>query len=211
MNNASKGLKMVLWGEGLELIGLIAVSVVASLITGSTNLTSNAVVASAIASIAVTILACLLIFFGLVKAGKDERSFSTAWGLLLGYFIGQVAVNIIWIKNPEMTYIKDLIPSFIDIIVTILIFRGMLNLLNKRHLSTAYDKTKTSFIVYIIVSVIGLIIAVVNCFVGIDVERLGQTGQIIALICSIAYIILLIVAYIKYLASLARTSAAIEK
>lgn len=194
-SNAKKGIGLIFTASIISIIaellsGAVLVNTTLSLLNGSTTIIVSAVIG--IASLVLAIVAAVQYIRGIVIAGRDEYNFKQALWIIIFDLVFSVTTVVLgnFGMAPEIT--KFISAAFECLVVVFIcygvssVFRGLGN----EELARKGISTATIFVVvFLLGNCIPLIMA--NAFTALDVT--------LNFIAVLAYAILSIVAYIKYL------------
>lgn len=208
--NAFSGVKKLFAAEILQIIGVVAMglSVAFLAILGVSINADNAVTGLgsfafmsilAIGGVVVMIIAAILKLVGLVKAGKDNKNFTYA---LYCIIIGLICVfvgSFFQTSNPTFYSICDSINKIADLISTVLIIQGVMNLASDLGDTEMVMKGATIF-----KAIIGIYVFAILGALTYAIMYPFPFLRAIGAVFSFISIVLSIVSYILFLAYLAK-------
>ena len=208
--NAFSGVKKLFTAEILQIIGVVAIGLSAFflIILGASVDSDNAVTGLssfafmsifAIGGAVVSIIAAILKLVGLAKAGKDNKYFTYALYCIIVGMIFVCIGSFFQSSNTTIFNICDSINKIADLVATILIIQGVMNLAADIGDSEMVMKGATLFKVITAIYVFAILGAITFA-----VMYPFPFLRIIAAVFSCISILLSVVSYILFLAYLAR-------
>lgn len=205
--NASKGIKNVFRAEILDLISILAVSVgtifvVCSIATGSIGgilVLSILGILIMFGSLVLTIISFVKMLIGLKAAGMDEELFQKALICVIVSFGVEVVAVILSsiVKGSTIgNDIATIISRIADLAATYFILTGCSNLLEQRLKTRLADKGSNTRNMIIGLFGISIVFRIIPIF----------TAPVADIIFLILYIVISIIAYVKYLGFLKHAS-----
>lgn len=209
--NAAKGVKRIFTSEILSLIA-VGVSIISGILglaaigaatvdseTGAFAALGGAGVVALISGI-LLIIAFIMQLVGLVNASKDEPAFKISlYAVIAGIVLS--FLSSIFSKNAVLTGIFNTLSTVAQLIVTLFVIFGIINLANKMGNKDVADRGNSLIKVIACVYIIAAIVILVSALLG---------ATVVASILSIAGNVLMIVAYIVFVILLAQAKKMLE-
>lgn len=138
-----------------------------------------------------------IMIVGLVQAGKDEGYFKYAFYALIAYFVIYVIISIAF-GNSDIKGYGNAVSTFFDLLVTVLMIQGIINLANKLQNGEVATKGLLVFKLIICVNILAIIVRI------IDAVTKNIFGRTVEVIIAIAIIVLSVAKYLIYLSLLSK-------
>lgn len=215
--NAFSGVKKIFLAQILMLIVAVLTFITACTgVVGIQETNSETVQVGALAAVGglgiviaiLSIIAFIINLVGLSQAGKDERSFKTAFILTIIGLVLSIIDGIYTNSHPDSGGIFDLSTNVINVLVIILVINGVMALASKLNDEKLEKKGKNLLVIITIILIIALVLNIIGTFVG---DKIGDGTAITFAVIGIVSAILFIVAYIMYLSLLSRAKKTLQK
>lgn len=165
----------------------------------------------ALATLVLVIVAFILNLVGLSKAGKDSNSINNAFTFAICGIVIAIVCAILNAIPPigqsqagQIIYMcASIFTSFVQIIIVVYVCQGCSNLLSIRGEDKLAQSGLTTGTVFAVAYALGAILQLMSSMFVLEHDEIDVTGVLIT-IFAIVYLILCIVAYIKYLVFLGK-------
>lgn len=197
----SKGLKLVFFGEMVELLGVAATSLLVAI--GS----AGAMIGSAAAFLAANIAAGILMIRGLYIAGKTQSLFATAWQIVAGLVLAEVLAGVLSLFPTASSFfhggLSEIVITIMDVMSTMCVLQGITacyDAIGAKKGGSFIKLTTTLFIIKLIAGII------VNFW-----SSLIEASAVLLTVFTIAFAIVELLSYIFWLCCLFKASGKIGK
>ena len=198
--NAFKGVNKVYIAEILTIVILLLVGIAGVLVYLPAYQEENSILLSIVGGLFLAASVGLLFtyvikFAGLYKAGRDEYILKVAYYVVLISFL-LILTSFILSFFKETVFaskIVDLVVSFLDIVITIIILFGLISLADKSNQKLMSKKGKRLVVLIIFTFVVSYTFTLLSKFLPLT----NKNGLLMGF--SIAALVLEIIAYILYL------------
>lgn len=208
--NAFSGVKKIFAAEILQIIGVVAMGLaVAFLVLLSESVNADNAVTGignfafmsifAIGGAVVLIVAAILKIVGLVKAGKDEKSFKYALYLIIVGVIASVVASFFQSSNTFLYNIFDTVFKVADLLSTILIIQGIMTLAANLGDDVMVEKGATIFKV-----IIGIYVFAILGTIAYAILFPLPLLRVIGIVCYCISVFLSITSYVLFIAYLSK-------
>ena len=208
--DAFSGVKKLFTAEILQIIGVVAMglSAIFLVLLGTSIDADNAVTGLgsfalmsifAIGGVVVLIIAAILELVGLAKAGKDNKNFSYALYCVIVGIVFVIVGSFFQSSNPTVYSMCESANKILDLISTILIIQGVMNLAD--NLGDTEMVVKGAFIFKVIMGI--YIFAIIGSITYAFMYPFLFL-RFIGVICMCVSLVLTVVSYVLFIAYLAR-------
>ena len=188
----AKGLRLVLFGELVELISIVAFSILQVIAPSMSTLWTVLTLVFAIGN-------AILCLAGLAKAGKGEKQFYFAWQIVIGLLIANVLLSLFSLIVKDInTSFSDLCITVFDVLATICVLRGITSIYEQKGLTQYTGFVNTTSILFHIRLLFEIVFAFCSSLIAENTTFM--------VIIFIVYIIVELLAYIFYLICLGKGS-----
>ena len=206
--NAAKGVSKIFTAEILGLIATILIGIgtvtAAVAYVGSKEkvISDAAVGGTAVGGGAILTIGAIIAFVGaiigivgMVQAGKDEKFFKYALYAMIIYIVVYAIMSFALTTSGYKDYVGSG-TTLINLIVTVLIIQGVINIANQKQNEKIAAKGALIFKLIICVTVLEIIVGIIAA------ATKNQVAAVIAVVLAIVALVLSLVRYILYLSLL---------